>query len=381
MAEVRLEPRVAKACAYTQLIDGTPAVFVDGFIYEGFGAYLFRYVYDAWKSTGSTVKLFISSDGGLLTEGTTFYDLIRAKGVPLESEIYGKAGSTATLFGAASGRDKTLISESSEYFIHRTHFMAQDEYGDYYRVETPPEAQPEIDRTNAMLVNIYVTLTGRTPEEINAQLDKGDQGISMSAQEAVDMGFCAGIIPPVSSKIAAFKKINDKTMSANNKTKVPVKLNFSKLVKAAFGEELTAEVDVEKATADAIAEKDTRIAQLEAENEQLKSQGAKAGEDASASVEAAAKAKEEADKATAEAAAQVTAKDAEIMNLKAQVKDLEAKIPAAAKTIANNADANVGRIPGNADSQSDIAARSFSLGFNGLDAAISAKANSNKTTK
>lgn len=334
-----------KALAYTQEIDGSPAVFVDGFIYEGFGMYLARYVYDLWTVTGRAVKLFISSDGGLLAEGTTFYDFVRAKGIEGSVEIYGKAGSTATVFGAAFGAANTSISESSEYFIHRAHYMEQDECGDYYRIDATPETQADLDRTNAMLVNIYVQLTGKTAEEIIALLDEGDKGNSMTAEQAVERGFCGQIIEPVKSNIAAFKPKAEKTstMAEKAKTTVPVKLNLGERVAAAFGGQVTAEIEVDKVVADQLKEKDETIDALKKQIETLES--SKAPETPAAEGGEQEKTEEP---AKVEEPAEVMALRADVAKHAQRVKELEAELakPLAKPIVGDNKSAAVGAAPG-----------------------------------
>lgn len=362
-----------KALAYTQMIEGSPVVFVDGFIYEGFGAYLFQHVYDLFKVHGP-VTLFIASDGGFLTEGTAFYDLVRAKGVELKVEIYGKAGSTATVIAAAAGKDNTSISEHSEYFLHHAYQVTYDPICDCY-MQSDGNAE-EMARVNALLVNIYVQLTGKTPEEIEALLTAGDEGKSLSALEAVDFGFCAKVIEPMPVNIAAFKAIAGKTDTIQMRTKsetmdkkkikVNVKLTMAQALAAvATDKGAEVEVDADQATAEAIAAAEAKVKTAEDERDELKKQ-----------LDTMKEAAEESTK-------KVTDLEAEVVNSKKLMTEAKAahdkeiaelKAPAAQRTVANNVSVTPGEGEGEKLTPSERGAKSFAKkNANPLAAGLNAK--------
>ena len=332
-----------KAVAYTQMIEGSPSVFVTGFIYEGFGTYLGQYVYDAFQAHGP-VTLYINSNGGILGEAFAFYDFVRAKGIALNVEVFGTVGSAATIIAAAAGRENIHISENSDWFVHRVYFV--NEWGE--RIDGNPE---EAARLNGLLVNAYMVLTGMDEAAVNALLDKGDNNASISAADAVSMGFAADIIP--ASKAAAFKQIAEAN-KPKDMTKVAVKLNFGKAVAAALGNEVTTEIDVDAAVAAQLTEKDEEIATLKGQIATLEEatkpvDGAVDAATITAELETA-KA-QNAEQATAIAAKETALADKEkaINELNQKIADL--KKPISGPAVANNTAPAVAAIPGEANDE------------------------------
>ena len=326
-----------KAVAYTQMIEGSPSVFVTGFIYEGFGTYLGQYVYDAFQAHGP-VTLYINSNGGILGEAFAFYDFVRAKGIALNVEVFGTVGSAATIIAAAAGRENIHISENSDWFVHRVYFV--NEWGE--RIDGNPE---EAARLNGLLVNAYMVLTGMDEAAVNALLDKGDNNASISAADAVAMGFAADIIP--ASKAAAFKQIAEAN-KPKDMTKVAVKLNFGKAVAAALGNEVTTEIDVDAAVAAQLTEKDEEIATLKGQIATLE----EATKPVDGAVDAATIAAElETVKAqNKEHVKAIATKEAALAEKETALNEVSAKLaaalkPAAGPTIGTNASAAVAGMP------------------------------------
>lgn len=336
-----------KAVAYTQMIEGSPSVFVTGFIWDGFGSYLSQYVYDEYIRNGrKPLTLYINSNGGILSEAFGFYDFVRAKGVTLNVEVIGSAGSAATIVALGAGRENINISENSDWFIHRVSFI--NEYGEV--IEGNAE---EAARLNALLVNAYMVATGRTEAEVVAWLDKGDAGQSMSATEAVEFGFASGIIP--ASKAAAFNQMIAQANKPETMTKVPVKLNLGKAIAAAFGGEVSAEVDVDAAVAQQLTEKDAEIAALKAQIGTLE----EAAKPVEGTVDTAAITAElETAKAqNAEQATAIAAKETALADKDKAIEALNQKLadalkkPISGPAIANNTAAAVAAIPGETKDQ------------------------------
>lgn len=339
-----------KAVAYTQMIEGSPSVFVTGFIYEGFGTYLGQYVYDAFQAHGP-VTLYINSNGGILGEAFAFYDFVRAKGIALNVEVFGTVGSAATIIAAAAGRENIHISENSDWFVHRVYFV--NEWGE--KIDGNPE---EAARLNGLLVNAYMVLTGMDEAAVNALLDKGDNNASISAADAVSMGFAADIIP--ASKAAAFKQLSANAHNTPTMTKVPVKLNLGKAIAAAFGGEVSAEVDVDAAVAAQLTEKDEEIATLKGQIATLE----EATKPVDGAVDAATIAAElETAKAqNAEQATAIAAKETVIADKDKAIEALNQKLadalkkPISGPAIANNTAAAVAAIPGEAKENPNVSA-------------------------
>jgi len=168
---------------------------------------------------------------------------------------------------------------------------------------------------------------------------------TLSAKDAVVMGF-AGKVMKTEMRLAAMYDAQpielqeNQTAMAETKTKVPVKLTLTKAISAAFGNEVSVEVDVDQVVAD-------EITALKEENETLKGQiatieaakAAKAAEEVT-STEAITTATNEATQAKANLTAAIAANAKSLDELTAlhaeEVKALNDKIPVAARTVANN---------------------------------------------
>ena len=365
----------AQAVAYSTTVDGNPALFVSGYVFNGFGLMLAQEVERLASDTGKPVTLYLNSNGGLLAEAFAYYDYIRAKGIAVKVEGFGTIGSAATVVAMASGRDGITLAENTTWFIHRVSF--RDEYGD---VVTGDDA--ERDRLNGLLTAAYMEFTGQTAEAINALLDAGDGGVGINASKAVELGFAAGVIPVADSKAAAFRVLqpiaSHQPIAPMSTKKVAVKLSLLQAVASLTSEGTTVEVDMEAKAADTIAaltaERDAKATELDAINAKLAA--------IEAEKVAAEAAKVEAETAATAAATEVTTakeavatKTAEASTLFARVQVLEEqlKLPVAQRTVPRAENPVVGGNPNGTPSASDLAAKSFAANFtNPLDAHIAA---------
>ena len=339
-----------KAVAYTDTYEGKPAIFVSGFIFDGFGLFLADYLAEEAKRAGQTITLFLQSGGGMVTEAFAFYDFVRAHNIDFRVEGYGEVGSAATIIALAAGRERIALAENAAWFMHRAYMV--NEWGE--RIDGNPE---ELARINGQLVSIYATESGRSEEEITAMLNKGDQGASLSAQEAVDMGFAGGIV--ASARAAAFRKpqaVSDTTtIKTMSKTTVPVKLSLGKALASAIGQEVTAEVNIDEAVASQLAEKDETIAALNKQIEELEAARPAEGTTATAEEVTNLNAQLEAAKAEASAKAQaLAAKEAEFTALSNELAEL--KKPLAERTNADNRNGAVAAMPGSEQEHPNVVA-------------------------
>lgn len=300
------------------------------------------------------VRFTIYSPGGAVYDAIAVVGYMLEKGIESFTEIYGVCASAATVFAAHSGPKNTAIAPGSLFLVHMPFG------GD----------QKAIDNATAFLVDLYVKAYGWTKAEAkNYMLANDNEGEFWTAAEAKKLGVCSEIME--GAKVAAHYQLKPTAM-ADNKTKVPVKLTFGKAVSAAFGGEVTAEVDVEQATADAIKEKDEEIATLKGQIATLE-EAAKPSEGMVPEAQVTeAKAKvTELEATIASGAVTLAAKDTDIAALNTKIKELEAKVPLASRTIANNTDASIGRKPGEGDAPSagDLIVRAAMKGANALQIA------------
>ena len=307
--------------------------------------------YDAEDSGEITVNLY--SHGGSLDDATAFYDWAQAQGLKFKVNVWGAAMSAATIIAAAAGAANISMAPNAVWMIH----------------ECSGATIEMCALGNDALARIYNKLTGLKDAKIREMMASTK---TLDAQQAVEMGF-AGKVMKNTMKLAAMydaKPIEQKTIAMSDKKKLKVTatvhLTTMEAARAAFSDKGTVaevEIDMEQATADAMAGKDTEIAQKDTEIEALKKKVAELEaakpEDQTPKVEALAKEVEG-------VKAEVTAKDKEIEALKAQI-----KAPVAGKTVANNAAATIGST-GTTETESDKAAKRFSTTANALDREMTA---------
>ena len=134
-------------------------------------------------SEDATHRIRINSGGGSVTEGWAIFDsLSNAKGKTI-GEIYGICASAASF--AILGCDEVYISENARFMIHEAQAGADG------TSEELRETAEIIDILNDQMAEAYATKTGKTKEEIRAMMKDETW---FRGQEAVDAGFCDGLI-------------------------------------------------------------------------------------------------------------------------------------------------------------------------------------------
>lgn len=276
------------------------------------------------------VRFLIYSPGGAV------YDAIAVCGYMLEqkiesfTEIYGLCASAATIFAAHSGPKNTAIAPGSMFLVHMPYG------GD----------QKAIDNATAFCVDLYAKSYGWTKAEAKKHMEAdGGEGVLWTAAEAKQYGVASEIMEGARVAARTRSSINEKpTAMAENKIKATVKLTLAQALSSVTGSGAEVEVDADQVTADALAEKDTRIAQLETELAEAKAKTV----DEAANAEALNTATQEAITAKADLA---TAAATHALELKtkdeAHAKALaDLKAPLATKTVADNQAAAVAAMPG-----------------------------------
>lgn len=259
------------------------------------------------------VKFIIYSPGGAVYDAIAVAGYILDQGITCYAEIYGVCASAATVFAALAGPKRTAIAPGSMFLVHMPFG------GD----------QKAIDNAATFLVDLYVKSYGWSKAEAKEHMEAADgQGILWNTAEAKKLGVVGEIME--GAKVAAHYKLNIETMSKNTiAAKAVVKLTAIDAVKAALGEGVTVdvEIDQEAVSAAAIATKDEQIATLTKEVEDLKAKIAE-GETAKAEAETA--------KAEVTAATEAMTKALDEAKAKHAAEIAELKKPMANATVPDN---------------------------------------------
>jgi len=153
----------------------------------------------------TSVLLRINSPGGSVIDGLAIYDAVSRLPQKVTSRIEGIAASMASIIALAA--DEVIMSENSLYMIHNVGGGVIGESDDLRK------AADLMDKMGDRLVNIYVSKTGQTEEQIRSWMDEETWFNSSEAQEA---GFINLVEEPI--KMAA--KFDIKKYDYKNKSLV-----------------------------------------------------------------------------------------------------------------------------------------------------------------
>ncbi|KAA5532652.1 Clp protease ClpP [Taibaiella lutea] len=128
-----------------------------------------------------TVILTIDSQGGDASIGLAIYNFLKHYGVKVETDIIGMAGSIASVMAMAANKGKLKIARNGFMVIHKAWGGAIGNSDDLRN------AADVVDMYTRQIVDIYAQRTGKSVNEINALIEKGDYW--MTGSEAVAQGF------------------------------------------------------------------------------------------------------------------------------------------------------------------------------------------------
>lgn len=128
-----------------------------------------------------TVLLTIDSQGGDASIGLAIYNFLKHYGVKVETDVIGMAGSIASVLAMAANKGKLKMARNAFMVIHKAWG------GAIGNSEDLRNAADVVDMYTRQVVDIYAQRTGKSVEEINALIEKGDYW--MTGEEAVQQGF------------------------------------------------------------------------------------------------------------------------------------------------------------------------------------------------
>jgi ATP-dependent Clp protease, protease subunit len=132
----------------------------------------------------TALEIRINSDGGSAMDGIAIYNDLCAMSSTRDVVITGIAGSAASIIAMAGGTIRMM--DGAEFFIHNPWIDCAGDARFHRKIAD------ELDRTAASMRRIYSARTGIPEAEIQALMD-GE--ILLTAQEALDLGFCDEILP------------------------------------------------------------------------------------------------------------------------------------------------------------------------------------------
>ena len=131
------------------------------------------------------ITLYINSPGGLVTAGMAIYDTMQYISSDIQTVVVGQACSMGSLLASAGTKGKRLMLPHARHMIHQPLGGASGQATD---VEIRAN---ELLRWKRELTEIYVKTTGRTYDELAADMERDK---FMTPKEAVVYGLADRIV-------------------------------------------------------------------------------------------------------------------------------------------------------------------------------------------
>lgn len=131
------------------------------------------------------ITLYVNSPGGLVTAGMAIYDTMQYISADIQTVVTGQACSMGSLLASAGTRGKRLMLPHSRHMIHQPLGGASGQATD---VEIRAN---ELLRWKRELTEVYVQNTGKTFEELSADMERDK---FMTPAEAVAYGLADRIV-------------------------------------------------------------------------------------------------------------------------------------------------------------------------------------------
>ncbi|KOG38610.1 ATP-dependent Clp protease proteolytic subunit [Streptomyces resistomycificus] len=147
-----------------------------------------QFMYLEHRDPDRDISLYINSPGGTFSAMSAIYDTLRFVTCDVETICLGQAGSSAAVLLAAGTPGKRFALPGARMVIHQP------------ALTEPVEGQAsdlaiqaaELTRTRTRLEELLVRHTGRTPEQVHADIERDK---ILTAAEAVEYGLVDRLIP------------------------------------------------------------------------------------------------------------------------------------------------------------------------------------------
>lgn len=225
--------------------DGALDIPIIGEVYGWFADELIRLLM-AYKPT--EVRFIMRSPGGLAFDVLDVVDYMTANGIKSYSEIYGECSSAATFLAAHSTPERTAVTKSSRFGIHK----ASGAIGDDVFVA----------HANERIIDLYVTAFGWTAAKAEKFLDaNGGTGTSWMGEEIISAGIASELLDEL--KVAARMDRVIDIINTNIMLKVKAKVPRSWENVTAFAANAEVEVEIDPKSVEAAAGEALKTANAE----------------------------------------------------------------------------------------------------------------------
>ncbi|MFF4360902.1 ATP-dependent Clp protease proteolytic subunit [Streptomyces sp. NPDC001604] len=154
-----------------------------------------QFMHLEYQAPDQDISLYINSPGGSFTAMSAIYDTMQYVGCDVETICLGQAGSSAAVLLGAGTPGKRFALPGARMVIHQP-LLAEPIEGQTSDLAIQAE---ELGRMRARLEQMLVRHTGRSPEQVAADIERDK---ILNAQEAVEYGLVDRIIPSRKATLA-----------------------------------------------------------------------------------------------------------------------------------------------------------------------------------
>jgi ATP-dependent Clp protease protease subunit len=155
-----------------------------------------QFMYLEYQDPDRDISLYINSPGGSFSAMSAIYDTMQYVSCDVETMCLGQAGSSAAVLLAAGTPGKRSVLPGARVVIHQP-ALTEPVRGQASDLAIQAD---ELIRVRARLEEMLVRHTGRSPEQVGADIERDK---ILDAQGALDYGLADAIVPSrKSSRIA-----------------------------------------------------------------------------------------------------------------------------------------------------------------------------------
>lgn len=156
-------------------------------------------------STDETIDGRLHCRGGSVIEGYTCHDLLQQSGKIINMTVEGLCASIATVLLLAAPKENRKIYPNASVMIHMP-YIPEYTLADSYTADDLAKLSNDLRAEETKLLDFYVNKTGASREELQTMMDAET---TLSAQDALRLGFVSQILPAMNNKQKEWKsKIN-----------------------------------------------------------------------------------------------------------------------------------------------------------------------------
>ncbi|WP_399938154.1 ATP-dependent Clp protease proteolytic subunit [Streptomyces sp. BBFR25] len=147
-----------------------------------------QFMYLEHQAPDRDIELYVNSPGGSFTAMTAIYDTMRYVACDVATTCLGQAGSSAAVLLAAGTPGKRAVLPGARVVIHQP-VLTEPVEGQASDLVVHAD---ELLRVRARLEEILVRHTGRSPEQVSADIERETV---LDAQQALEYGLVDRIVP------------------------------------------------------------------------------------------------------------------------------------------------------------------------------------------